>query len=106
MEKTKRAWGYYIVLDEGLNYKIKDLVVEPNQCLSLQIHEHRHEHWFIKEGRGTVVIDGRAHRAEAGDHFDIFKGEWHQLINGTNKPLVVHEIQYGGKCDEEDIERW
>ena len=32
-------------------------------------------------------------------------GEWHQLVNGTQEPLKVIEIQYGENCIEEDIER-
>jgi mannose-6-phosphate isomerase-like protein (cupin superfamily) len=35
----------------------------------------------------------------------IFKEQWHQLINTTEKPVKIVEIQYGDKCDEDDIER-
>jgi mannose-6-phosphate isomerase-like protein (cupin superfamily) len=32
-------------------------------------------------------------------------GEWHQLINPTDKPCKIVEIQYGTECEEDDIER-
>jgi mannose-6-phosphate isomerase-like protein (cupin superfamily) len=35
----------------------------------------------------------------------ISKGEWHQLVNETDRPLQLVEIQYGEDCVEEDIER-
>ena len=35
----------------------------------------------------------------------INKEEWHQLINETDEPLIIIEIQFGEKCDEDDIER-
>jgi mannose-6-phosphate isomerase-like protein (cupin superfamily) len=34
----------------------------------------------------------------------IYKEEWHQLINNTDQPLKIIEIQYGEACDESDIE--
>jgi mannose-1-phosphate guanylyltransferase/mannose-6-phosphate isomerase len=36
----------------------------------------------------------------------IKKGKKHQLINDTNKPLEIIEIQTGIKLDEEDIVRY
>lgn len=107
--KFDRAWGYYKVLDEGNGWKLKELVVASNSCLSLQKHEYRNEVWLVKSGSGSM-IRGDNYALEAfqlteGKVYTIHKGEWHQLINGTNKDLVIHEIQYGEKCEEEDIER-
>lgn len=107
--KFGRTWGYYKVIDEGSGWKLKELVVAPNSCLSLQKHEYRNEVWLVKAGGGSM-IRGDDYALEAfqlteGDVYTIDKNEWHQLINGTNKDLVIHEIQYGEKCEEEDIER-
>ncbi|NBP57241.1 hypothetical protein EBU71_12050, partial [bacterium] len=38
-------------------------------------------------------------------HIHISKTEWHQLCNETTEPLKIIEIQYGDRCEEEDIER-
>ena len=35
----------------------------------------------------------------------INRNEWHQLVNKTDNPLKVIEIQFGEQCVEEDIER-
>jgi mannose-6-phosphate isomerase-like protein (cupin superfamily) len=35
----------------------------------------------------------------------ISNEEWHQLINDTEQPLKIIEIQYGEQCTENDIER-
>lgn len=108
--KFDRAWGYYKVLDEGNGWKIKELVVAPNSCLSLQRHHYRSETWLVKSGSGTYIHGSEDYNLSA-DHIqegfilEISAGHWHQLINGTNKDLVIHELQYGTKCDEEDIER-
>ena len=48
---------------------------------------------------------GSAFRFLISKFFYINKGEWHQLINEEDDPLIVIEMQFGDKCDEEDIER-
>jgi mannose-1-phosphate guanylyltransferase/mannose-6-phosphate isomerase len=53
---TYRPWGAYTVLEEGPRYKIKRIVVKPNQKLSHQLHYHRSEHWIIVKGPAKVTI--------------------------------------------------
>lgn len=111
--KTQRQWGYYRVLHEnGKQVKLKELTVEPNRSLSMQRHTDRAEHWFVAEGTATVyTIDNRTTDLELlgtfpqHSHVHISKTEWHQLVNETNQPLKIIEIQYGEACIEEDIER-
>ena len=43
--KTYRNWGYYKELYQGEGFKVKELVIEPFSCLSMQRHEHRSELW-------------------------------------------------------------
>jgi len=105
MEKTERAWGYYYVLDETEGYKLKEIVVSPNRCLSYQRHEFRNELWFVKQGKGTLILDDESIVLKPDVHVFIKRGQWHQLINGTNFELRIIEIQHGEKCEEEDIER-
>ena len=105
LEKVNRSWGYYEVNEESENWKLKTLVVYPNRCLSYQVHDYRSELWLIKEGKGTAIIGEDIHILHTGMTCVIKAGEWHQLINGSNENLVIHEIQHGPKCDEEDITR-
>jgi D-beta-D-heptose 7-phosphate kinase/D-beta-D-heptose 1-phosphate adenosyltransferase len=110
--KTKRPWGYYRVLHEnGKEVKVKELTVDPGQCLSMQKHEQRAEHWFIVEGTAEIYTINRSSDQELVGIFHkhqslhIKKSEWHQLCNPANVPLKIVEIQYGEDCKEEDIER-
>lgn len=110
--KTERAWGYYRVLHEhGPQVKVKELTVEPGQRLSMQRHQNRAEHWFVSEGTATVyTLDCSSDAELLGEfglhqHIHIDRGEWHQLCNLTDQPLRVVEIQYGLRCEEQDIER-
>ena len=110
--KTERLWGYYRVLHENCKHvKLKELTVDPGKCLSMQKHNSRAEHWFVSEGTATVYTINRKTDAELLGVFDKFQHihikqqEWHQLCNETDIPLKIIEIQYGERCEEEDIER-
>jgi len=115
-KKTDRNWGYYKVLHEVMNKgghtKVKELTVEPGNSLSMQKHLHRNELWFVAEGNATLqtVSDNSmfpedVRQFKQYDFVTIKENEWHQLINETEKPLKIVEIQYGEFCNEEDIIR-
>ena len=104
--RIERTWGYYRVLHDVAGTKVKELTVDPGQKLSMQRHQHRAEFWFVSEGTATVKWDDHGHTAIKKHGTDvIYKEEWHQLINNTDQPLKIIEIQYGEACDESDIER-
>ena len=110
--KTERSWGNYRVLYEhNARVKVKELTVEPGQRLSMQRHLDRAEHWFVVQGTATVyTINKKSDEELLGEftthqHIHINRHEWHQLCNLTNLPLRVVEIQYGVRCEEQDIER-
>ena len=112
--KTYRQWGFYRVLYDTPNVKVKELVVDPGKSLSMQKHEYRNEHWHVVDGIATVntrlssgkmedmTIKGDLHPQST---IDIPVGRWHQLSNKGDAPVKIVEIQYGEKCIEEDIER-
>jgi cytidyltransferase-like protein len=105
--KTQRSWGYYRILhNPSNNIKVKELTVDPGQHLSMQRHQHRSEYWFVAEGTATVAWHNQEQTVmtqyQSGT---IQQHEWHQLINNTNDPLKIIEIQYGTDCNESDIER-
>ena len=109
--KTERSWGCYRVVNEyGKEVKLKELNVNPGKKLSMQKHSDRNEFWFVAEGEAmlhTYNDKGLLQRTihNKFDIVEIEKGQWHQLCNGSNEPLKIIEIQYGIRCDEEDIVR-
>lgn len=111
--KTDKPWGCYRLLhDYGPEAKLKELEVDPGSSLSMQRHTKRSEFWFVAEGQATVyTINNRTTDVELigvfgkHQHIWISRGEWHQLVNETDQPLQLVEIQYGEDCIEDDIER-
>ena len=110
--KTERPWGYYRVLhQDGPGVKVKELTVNPGCSLSMQRHQHRYEHWFVTEGTATIntldTDNNTVMKNFVMKNMQTYIGreEWHQLVNKSDTPLKVIEIQFGEQCTEEDIER-
>ncbi|HEY8190448.1 MAG TPA: phosphomannose isomerase type II C-terminal cupin domain [Micavibrio sp.] len=109
-DSDQRPWGHYIVTAVGLNdqgeeYCEKDITVKPAQILSLQSHKLRREHWTVKTGVLTVIVDGRRMTLSAGEDVRIPEGGIHCMANLAAEDCVVHEMQEG-TCREEDIIRY
>ena len=101
-----RPWGTYTVLEEGPGFKIKRIEVKPGASLSLQMHQHRSEHWIVVSGAATVVNGDRELTVNVNESTFIPAGNKHRLANGTAAPLVIIEVQSGGYLGEDDIVRF
>ena len=53
--RTEKPWGFFEVLLESEMSKVKILSINPEQKLSMQMHEHRSETWYITQGVATVT---------------------------------------------------
>ena len=104
--KVIRKWGSYEVIKEETNLKIKKLIINPQQSISLQSHKFRNENWFITQGTASVIKDNNQYQLEIGDSIFIPKNTKHQISNKTNKTLHIIEIQTGEYFGEDDIERY
>ncbi len=104
-EDNKRPWGYYEVLADAPDHKVKRIVVNPGGILSLQRHKKRAEHWFIVSGAGMVTPGKKKYPVKPGSAIDIPSGVAHRVENTSSKDLVLIEIQTGTYFGEDDIER-
>jgi len=98
-----RPWGTFEVLLDCPRYKVKRLIVMPDQRLSDQRHQHRTEHWVVVDGTGILTLGNREFHLSAGSNAVIPRGDWHRVKAGQ-QGLVVIETQIG-ECNEGDIER-
>jgi len=101
-----RPWGSYTVLEEGDRYKIKRIVVNPGQKLSMQMHHHRSEHWVVIAGTARIVNGDQEIYLEEDQSTYIPKTHRHRLENPGKIPLQIIEIQTGAYLEEDDIVRF
>lgn len=100
-----RPWGSYEVLLNTSGYKIKRIVVSPQQKLSLQKHFHRNEHWIVVSGTATVTVDDDTFLVRPNESTYIKMGQVHRLENQGKIDLVMVEVQVGEYTGEDDIVR-
>jgi len=101
-----RPWGNYTILGEGADYKIKRIVVNPGQVLSLQMHHHRSEHWVVVSGTALVTIGDREQLICENESVFVPQTVKHRLSNQGKVPLVMIEVQSGRYLGEDDIVRF
>jgi glycosyltransferase involved in cell wall biosynthesis len=100
-----RPWGHYENLFERDDHKIKELVVNPGERLSLQKHQRRAEHWTVVRGEALVTVGEHEMLLKAGQSVDIPRGAVHRIMNPGEIPLVLVEVQMGDYFGEDDIIR-
>lgn len=104
-EKNERPWGYYIVLADEPDHKVKRIVIAPGKRISLQLHEKRSEHWHIVSGKAIVHRHDEIISLEPGDSIDIPQACKHRIQNPGPETLAFIEIQRGEYFGEDDIIR-
>jgi mannose-1-phosphate guanylyltransferase/mannose-6-phosphate isomerase len=102
---TYRPWGSYTVLEDGPRYKIKRIVVNRGERLSLQMHYHRSEHWVVIKGAAKVQIGDIEKHVHENESVYIPKSTLHRLENPGKVPLEIIEVQNGEYVEEDDIVR-
>ena len=102
----EKPWGSFEILQSGKKFLVKKIFVKPGGVLSLQNHEHRSEHWIVAEGEAEITIDGKILHLKENENVFIPKGIIHRLANKKEKDLVIIEMWYGDKLDENDIKRY
>ena len=100
-----RPWGKYTTLAEGDGYKVKRIVINPGQSISLQIHYHRSEHWTVISGTGKLTLNEKEIIFRENESTYIPIGTAHRLENPGKLPLAIIEVQNGKYLEEDDIVR-
>jgi mannose-1-phosphate guanylyltransferase/mannose-6-phosphate isomerase len=103
---TYRPWGSYTILEQGPRYKIKRVVVNPGEKISLQKHSHRSEHWVVVKGAAKVTIGGEEIFIHENESAYVPKSTLHRLENAGKIPVEIVEVQNGEYMEEDDIERF
>lgn len=101
-----RPWGTYLVLEEGLEFKVKKITVLPGAALSLQLHHQRSEHWVVVHGVAQIVNGDLHCQLLIGQSTYIPKGTVHRLSNPGPDSLEIIEVQTGSYLGEDDIVRF
>ncbi|MCK0197004.1 mannose-1-phosphate guanylyltransferase/mannose-6-phosphate isomerase [Ancylobacter sp. 6x-1] len=100
-----RPWGSYETINLGSRFRVKKIVVDPGEQLSLQKHHHRAEHWIVVHGTAEVTVGQKVFTVHENESTYIPLGEVHRLANPGRIPLELIEVQVGSYLGEDDIQR-
>lgn len=104
--RTDRPWGSFFILEDSDRAKVKRLLVNPGQRLSLQSHKHRDEHWVVVRGVAMVTLDDETKEFRYGSHVYVPRGTRHRITCEGPEPVEIIEVQTGTSFAEEDIVRY
>ena len=105
--KVYRPWGWYDSIDVGTQFQVKRIQVKPNAKLSVQMHQHRAEHWVVVKGQAEVLNGEQTVLLRENQSTYIPIGVKHSLRNPSDiEPLEIIEVQSGSYFGEDDIIRF
>jgi mannose-1-phosphate guanylyltransferase/mannose-1-phosphate guanylyltransferase/mannose-6-phosphate isomerase len=105
-KRVFRPWGWYESIHDGPRFQVKEIVVEPGQRLSKQVHYHRAEHWVVVSGTARVSRDNETFFLTEDQSTYIPHNVKHSLENPGKIPLRMIEVQSGSYLGEDDIVRF
>lgn len=100
-----RPWGSFDSLDLDEDFQVKRLNVLPGARLSLQLHNHRAEHWVVVSGTAHVTLGDRELVVQRNESVYVPVGERHRIENRGAELLTIVEVQTGEYLGEDDIVR-
>ena len=103
--RENRPWGWFETIDEGSNFKVKLIQINPGKSISLQKHCHRSEHWIVVKGSASIFKENKIFTLGENESTYIEKGQIHRLSNNSDQIVQIIEVQTGSYLGEDDIER-
>ncbi|MBL8661118.1 MAG: mannose-1-phosphate guanylyltransferase/mannose-6-phosphate isomerase [Rhodospirillales bacterium] len=101
-----RPWGWYRLINAGDRFQVKEILVNPGQRLSCQMHHHRAEHWVVVSGTALVNKGNENFYLTEDQSTYIPHATRHSLENPGKIALRMIEVQSGGYLGEDDIVRF
>ncbi len=95
----KRKWGWYLTILDYTYFKVKLLRFHKYKKCSQQYHNYRNELWLFLTGGGMF----NRQLITKGQYVSVAEQSLHQFEALEN--TLILELQYGEKCEEEDIVR-
>ena len=105
-KRVYRPWGCYQEIDASERFLAKRITVNPGAVLSLQLHNHRAEHWVVVSGTAKVTRGDDVFTLTENESTYIPLGVKHRLENLGKIPLELIEVQTGSYLGEDDIVRF
>ena len=105
-KRVYRPWGYYQSVDQGERFQVKRLMIKPKCRTSVQMHQHRSEHWIVVRGTARVLKGETLVDIHENESIYLPQGILHRVENPGEIELHIIEVQSGSYLGEDDIVRF
>jgi cytidyltransferase-like protein len=93
-KNIESKWGYYNLVYDGENIKIKVLIIIPHSSINLQEYQYIDKEWILLKGSITIVNDYQILVIESNsEHVSIPIQSICQIVNNSDKDVEILEIQ-------------
>lgn len=89
MNRTDKPWGYEELLSSNESYAMKKLVIKEGHRLSLQLHLHKRETWYIASGEGAATLGTTMFNLKPDRVVDIPAGTQHRVFAGKGDMVII-----------------
>ena len=89
-------WGRVRRIDEGSEYSVHRIELEPGAEVSRQVGHGRAEQWVVAQGTACVAFGNERRQLQQSESILLQAGAVYQLQNTANVPLQLIEIQTSG----------
>lgn len=93
-ERTVENEDFRRVLYTGKNLQLVLMTLKPGEEIGEEVHEDRDQFFRVEEGRGEVLIDGKANPVEDDFAVIVPAGARHNVRNTGDEPLKLYTL-YG-----------
>jgi len=91
-DRTEANSDFRRVLYTGPHMQLVLMALQPSEEIGEEVHESTDQFFRVEEGKGEVLIDGKATRIESDDAIVIPAGARHNIKNTGHKPLKLYTL--------------
>lgn len=91
-DRAERNNDFRRVLYTGPNLQLVVMSLQPGEEIGEEVHEHTDQFFRVEEGKGEIVMDGRASRIDSDMAMLVPAGIKHNIRNTGRKALKLYTL--------------
>ena len=91
-DRTEHNDAFRRVLYTGPNLQLVVMSIEPGEEIGEEVHEHTDQFFRVEQGKGEIVMDGRATGIESDTAMLVPAGTRHNVRNTGHRALKLYTL--------------
>jgi mannose-6-phosphate isomerase-like protein (cupin superfamily) len=104
-DRTEANDAFRRVLYTGPNLQLVVMSIEPGDEIGEEVHEHTDQFFRVEEGKGEIVLDGRATGIESDMAMLVPAGTRHNIRNTGHRALKLYTLYAPPQHEDGTVQR-